>query len=117
MVKSNKPSLSCPKCSKIYVSQAWFDKHMSKCCSLSLNLKNKNPKNLNKNCLKSLNPTPYSADLLQYVFNFHDDYFSNKTYVPSFEKYLDKLINFGNENNNGLKILHLNVNSLFLKKK
>lgn len=60
--------------------------------------------------------SPILGDLLPLVFNFDDDFFTSKNFVPSFPNFLDELKLFSNDNLSKLKVLHLNVNSLFLKK-
>ena len=123
MVKS-KVKLICPKCKNVYKSTAWFEKHKKLCLSIVQpeKIEKKKKKEKNKNNLKNLKTIrdfkscniPVSADLLPSVFNFEDDFFGNKYFTPSFPNYLGNLENFGH-NNLGLKILHLNINSLFLK--
>jgi hypothetical protein len=99
------------------VSEGWFKKHISSCGTL----RNEKFKSVPKKTFKNLDPknirfSSLTADLLPVVFNFDDEFFSSKTYSPVFPNYLEELKNFGSENNGKLKILHLNVNSLFLKK-
>ena len=117
MVKP-KELLNCPKCSKIYKVVAWFEKHKEKCVNtLAIDKKNnkkKPSKNLSTQAFKDIN-VPFSSNFLSGVFNFEDDFFSKKYFAPSFPNYLENLKNFG-DLNNGLKIVHLNINSIFLKK-
>ncbi|RNA26201.1 reverse transcriptase [Brachionus plicatilis] len=117
MVKPSKESFICPDCSKSYLSQAWFKKHLLKCGTLDRNkFKIKEKKTPRKIECVNFDPTPFNGDLLPLVFNFEDEFFYQRKNTPNFPNYLEDLKNFGARNSRFLRIVHLNVNSLFLKK-
>ena len=133
-------NFSCPDCPKIYVSKAWFDKHVLVCatnknkvaskiskhnsatvkklkhlkcprCSMAYSGQLCFTKHVNK-C--TVEPTP--SDLSQ-AFDFADEYFSEistSIEIPTTE-YLSELSSFS-ASTSGFKFIHLNVNSLFNKK-
>ena len=72
-------------------------------------------KKLVQNLVPSDSESILSADLLPLVFNFDDDFFKNQSVNISYPNYLDYLNDFCESNIGGLRVLHLNVNSLFLK--
>lgn len=121
MVKP-KLNLTCPKCKKEYKLATWFEKHKEKCISLAQvdkNEKIKKKNNINKKNLKKIQGNMFlndriSSDFVPNIFNFEDDFFDKKYNTPSFPNYLENLKDFSHKNL-GLKILHLNINSLFLK--
>ena len=103
-------NLVCSSCSKEYSSQAWFEKHICiplKTCSNGKILRK------SKTTKKKVNWIP--------EFEFSDDLFSHSTsnasiIIPSgIETHLEKLKNFSESKAGELKILHLNINSIFNK--
>ena len=103
-------TLVCSSCSKEYSSQIWFEKH--KCNLLKTGTKIKKSK-IKKIISKNNTCIP--------EFEFSDDlFFSNSSkasqIIPSgIDTHLDKLKKFSNSNDGELKILHLNINSIFNK--
>ena len=114
MVKPSKATLYCPNCPKTYVLETWYQKHILHCASLGLKKsKNLKGKSLGKIDPKCITNSPVTADLLPEVFSFDDDFFAKRTYAPSYANYLDHLKSFGESNAGSLRVLHLNINSLF----
>ena len=114
---TQKSKFLCKKCSKEYIYKKSFDKHI---CA---NLKTTNKKNkfsLNKKSIKSIEINTDRTESWLPVFNFSDDFFDSlfdeEIIIPgNVTTYIDELTNFCKKNVNEIKILHLNINSVFLK--
>ena len=91
----------CQFCPKSYVSRAWYEKHLQNCNKIS------------RIKFSEKNSSVISGDLLPHVFNFSEEFFSKKFFIPSYSNYLDELKDFCSQYENNLNILQLNVNFAF----
>ena len=113
-----KPKILCPKCSKEYISKTWYDKHVVKCGNIVSNQIKKNRINVKKKLPETAVigfDEIITGDLLPTVFNFDDDYFKDQSINISYPNYLNFLNDFCESHIGEVKVLHLNINSLFLK--
>ena len=111
----SKEKIICKNCSKEYIYLASFNKHVNKCHSKKNSFK---PRPAKKYIQKFNTPFIEKTNWIP-EFSFSDDFFDtsfNEEIIPSgTETYLDQLEKFCFENKNDLNVLHLNINSVFLK--
>ena len=125
MVSKLKPELICQKCEKVYIYVKSYEKHVFSCI---VNLKSsiKKPFKANKDSIsKKKLPLLIQNDskygIWSDVFNFDDQYWSEQQKIISFEHdqkivtYLNYLSDFADKHSKDLKILHLNINSIYSK--
>ena len=99
-------NFTCIRCKKAYKYKKSFDKHLINCKIFS----------------SSSDFSSFSDSWAQ-IFHFDDEYWNEEiidstlysTALQDSETYLESLNRFCNNNNKNLKVLHLNINSIFSK--
>ena len=112
----------CKNCSKEYKIYSWFIKHTCKTKKLKKNniIRKKTKVCFDKLSIKSIVPSDTSScSNWINIFDFTDQYFNEEHSVAETltdtDIYTDELAKFTKLAGKDIKIMHLNINSLFLK--
>ena len=113
----------CDKCSKVYKVYSWFIKHKCKTKKITDYKKSKSKYEILAKKLKYVkhDHSIVNNNLMPWlnVYNFTDEYFNeDNTYLEATHNtsiYSDELTEFVKASDNDLKIVHLNINSLYIK--
>ena len=118
----SKSKLVCKTCSRMFVYTTCFKKHVVDCKSFKTGLiaktikKTKKIQHISKNNLVFESISKNKTWIPE--FSFTDDFFDYdiiQEIIPSGVDYLEQLIKFTSNNSDELKVLHLNINSVFMK--